>query len=148
MCGVIMVGHVVAALHCSYGCHVALLAMWPLYPGVRKDGGGKLVLTWTNMTVTTRRHRLDNVAHLPRHVRYSHAALVCHLDVVVHVCREGCARSIIHVVVVAVGGSGVAVGSVGVDDGGGGGNGTIVVCLLVVDDNKLSVGVCRRSLWV
>ena len=35
----------VAALHRLYGCHVALLATWPLYPGVRKDGGGKWVLT-------------------------------------------------------------------------------------------------------
>ena len=35
----------VAALHRSYGCHVALLATWPLYPGVRKDGGGKWVFT-------------------------------------------------------------------------------------------------------
>ena len=99
------------------------------------------------MTVTTRRHRLDDVAHLPRRLRYPQAALVCDLDVVVRVCCEGCARSIILVVMVAVGGSGEAAGSVGVDDGGGGGNGTIVVCLLVVD-NKSSVGVCRRSLWV
>ena len=98
--------------------------------------------------MTTRRHRLDDVAHLPRRLRYPHAARVRDLDVVVHVCREGCARSIILVVVVAVGGSGEAAGSVGVDDGGGGGNGTIVDCLLVVDDNKLSIGVCRRSLWV
>ena len=45
MCGVVVVGRVVAALHRSYGCHVALLATWPLYPGVRKDGGGKRVLT-------------------------------------------------------------------------------------------------------
>ena len=45
MCGVVVVGCVVAALHRSYGCHVALLATWPLYPGVRKDGGGKYPLT-------------------------------------------------------------------------------------------------------
>ena len=101
-----------------------------------------------NMTVTMRRHRLDDVAHLPCRLRYPCAALVRDLDVVVCVCREGCARLIILVVVVAVGGSGEVAGSVGVDDGGGGGNGTIVVCLLVVDDNKSSVGVCRRSLWV
>ena len=101
------------------------------------------------MTVTTHRHRLDDVAHLPRRLCYPQAALVCDLDVVVRVCREGCARSIILVVMVAVGGSGEAAGSVGVDDGGGGGgNGTIVVCLLVVDDNKSSVRVCRCSLWV
>ena len=89
-----------------------------------------------------------DVAHLPRRLRYPHAALVRDLDVDVRVCREGCARSIILVVVVAVGRSGEAAGSVGIDDGGGGGNGTIVVCLLVVDDNKSSVGVCRRSVWV
>ena len=93
-------------------------------------------------------HDGDDVAHLPRRLRYPHAALVRDLDVVVRVCCEGCAWSIILVVVVAVGGSGEAAGSVGVDDGGGGGNGTIVDCLLVVDDNKSSVGVCRRSLWV
>ena len=45
MCGVVVVGRVVATLHRSYGCHVALLATWPLYPGVRKDGGGKWVFT-------------------------------------------------------------------------------------------------------
>ena len=100
------------------------------------------------MTVTTHRHRLDDVAHLPCRLRYPHTALVCDLDVVVRVCHEGCARLIILVVVVAVGGSSEAVGSVGVDDGGGGGNGTIVVCLLVVDDNKSSIGVCQCSLWV
>ena len=89
-----------------------------------------------------------DVAHLPRRLHYPHTALVRDLDVVVHVCHEGCARSIILVAVVAVGGSSEAAGSVGIDDDGGGGNGTIVVCLLVVDDNKLSVTVCRRSLWV
>ena len=45
MCGVVVVGRVVATLHRSYGCHIALLVMWPLYPGVRKDGGGKWVFT-------------------------------------------------------------------------------------------------------
>ena len=38
-----------------------------------------------------------------------------------------------------------AVGTVGVD--GGGWEGSIVACLFIVDDNNLSVGVCRRSLW-
>ena len=90
----------------------------------------------------------DDVAHLPCRLRYPHAALIRDLDVVVHVCREGCVWSIILVVVVAVGGSGEVVGSVGIDDGGGGGNETIVVCWLVVDNNKSSVGVCRRLLWV
>ena len=48
---------------------------------------------------------------------------------------------------VAVGESGEAAGSVGVD-GGGGWNRRSVGCLLIVDDdNKSSVGVCRRSLW-
>ena len=45
MCGVVVVCRVVAALHRLYGCHVALLATWPLYLGVRKDGGGRWVLT-------------------------------------------------------------------------------------------------------
>ena len=49
-------------------------------------------------------------------------------------------------VVVAVGGMLRAAGTVGVD--GGGWEGRIVDCLFVVDDNKASVGVCRRSLWV
>ena len=80
------------------------------------------------MTVTTCCHHLDDVAHLPHRLRYPHTALVCDLDVVVRVCHEGCARSIILVAVVAVGGSGEAVGSVGIDDGGGGGNGTFVGC--------------------
>ena len=38
-----------------------------------------------------------------------------------------------------------AVGMVGVD--GGGWEGRIVACLFIVDDNKSSVGVCRRLLW-
>ena len=66
------------------------------------------------------------------------------VGVVVHVCHEGCGRL---VVVVAVGESGEAAGPVGVD-GGGGWNGTVVSCLLFVDDNKSSVGVCQRLLWV
>ena len=49
---------------------------------------------------------------------------------------------------VAVGESSEAAGPVGVN-GGGGWNGTSVGCLLIVDDNnKSSVGVCQRSLWV
>ena len=65
-------------------------------------------------------------------------------------CREDCGRL---VAVVAVGESGEAVlaraaGPVGVD-GGGGWNRRSVGCLLIVDDdNKSSVGVCRRSLWM
>ena len=51
------------------------------------------------------------------------------------------------VVVVAVGKSSEAAQPVGVD-GGGGWNGTVVSCLLIVDNNKLSVGVRRCSLWV
>ena len=48
--------------------------------------------------------------------------------------------------VVAVGEMLRAAGMVGVD--GGGWEGRIVDCLFIVDDNKLNVGVCRRSLWV
>ena len=47
----------------------------------------------------------------------------------------------------AVGESGEAVGLVGVN-GGGGWNGTVVSCLFIVEDNKSSVGVRQRSLWV
>ena len=32
----VVVCHVVTALDHLYGCHVAVLAMWPLYPGVRR----------------------------------------------------------------------------------------------------------------
>ena len=90
--------------------------------------------------VMTHRHRL----------RYPHGcagSVTWHwqaVGVVVRVCREGCGQL---VVVVAVGKSGEAAGPVGID-GGGGWNGTVVSCLLIVDDNKSSVGVCRRSLWV
>ena len=38
MCGVIVVCCVVAALHRSYGCHVTLLATWPLYPFIPLNG--------------------------------------------------------------------------------------------------------------
>ena len=48
--------------------------------------------------------------------------------------------------VVVVGEMVGAAGMVGVD--GGGWEGRIVDCLSIVDDNKLSVGFCRRSLWV
>ena len=48
--------------------------------------------------------------------------------------------------VVAVGEMVWAAGTVGVD--GGGWEGRFVGCLFIVDDNKSSVGVCRRSLWV
>ena len=69
------------------------------------------------------------------------AALVHDLGVVIHVCCEGCAWSIILVAVVAVGESSEAAGPVGVYDGGGW-NGRIVGCLLIVDDNKSSIRVC------
>ena len=69
------------------------------------------------------------------------AALICDLGVIICVCCEGCALSIILVVVVAVGESSEVAGQVGID-GGGGWNGTIVGCLFIVDDNKLSVRVC------
>ena len=86
--------------------------------------------------MTTRRHRLDDVAHLPCHLRYPHAALVHDLDVVVRVCHDGCARSIILVAVVAVGGSGEAAGSVVVDDGGGVGMEPLLfVCWLLTTTN-------------
>ena len=89
------------------------------------------------------------MAQLPRRLRYPYGCAVSvtwhwqAVGVVVRVCREGCGRL---VVVVAVGESGEVAGPVGVD--GGGWNGTVVGCLLFVDNNKLSVGVCQRSLWV
>ena len=99
----------------------------------------------------TCRHHLDDMAHLPRRLRYPHGRahsvtwLWQVVGVVVRVCLEGCGRL---VVVVAVGESGEAAGPVGVD-GGGGWNGTSVSCLLIVDnDNKSSVRVCQHSLWV
>ena len=97
-------------------------------------------------TVTMHHHCLDDVAHLPRRLRYPQGcagSVTWHwqaVGVVVCVCCEGCGQL---VVVVAVGESGEAVGPVGVD-GGGGWNGTVVSCLLIVDD----VGVRRCSLWV
>ena len=42
-----MVCRVVVTLHCSYGCHVALLARWPLYLGVRR-GWRRSVRTYLN----------------------------------------------------------------------------------------------------
>ena len=136
-----MVCHVVVTLHCSYGCHVALLARWPLYLGVRR-GWRRAAHTYLNV--------LD-VAHLPHclHYPHGHAGSVTWLwqvvGVVIHVCREGCGWL---VAVVAVGETGEAVGPVGVD-GGGGWNEMSVGGLLIVDDNnKSSVGVCRHLLWV
>ena len=88
--------------------------------------------------MTMRRHCLDDVAPLPRRLRYPHGcagSVTWHWEavgVVIRVCREGCGRL---VVVVAVGESGEVAGPVGVD-GGGGWNGKVVGCLLIVDDNK------------
>ena len=61
------------------------------------------------------------------------------------VCAVGVVGQSRLLAVVAVGGMLGAAGTVGVD--GGGWEGRIVDCLFVVDDNKSSVGVCRRSLW-
>ena len=77
--------------------------------------------------MTTRHHCLDDVAHLPRHLRYPHSCtgpvtwLWQAVGVVVRVCCEGYGRR----VVVAVGKSGEAAGPVGID-GGGGWNGKVV----------------------
>ena len=138
-----MVCHVVVALHHLYGCHVALLVTWPLYPGVRR-GWREAIGTYLN------EHNGDDVAQLPRRLRYPHGcagSMTWHwqaVGVVVRVCCEGCGRL---VVVVAVGKSSEVAGPVGID-GGGGWNGTVVSCLLIVDDNKLSIRVCQHSLWV
>ena len=88
--------------------------------------------------MTTRCHRLDDVAQLPHRLHHPRVVVV---RVVVHVCRGGCGQS-----VTAVGEMVGVAGTVGVD--GGGWEGRIVDCLFVVDDNKSSVGFCRRSLWV
>ena len=115
--GVVVVCRVVVALHRSYGCHVALLATWPLYPGVR-SGWGEAIGTYQNE---------HDVAQLPRRLRYPYGCAVSvtwhwqAVGIVVRVCREGCGRL---VVVVAVGESGEAAGLVGVD--GGGWNGMVV----------------------
>ena len=75
----------------------------------------------------TRRHRLDDVAHLPRRLRYPHGHtgsvtwLWQVVGVVVRVCHEGCGWL---VAVVAVGESGEVAGPV-VVDGGGGWNGRV-----------------------
>ena len=45
--GVVVVCRVVVVLHRSYGCHVALWATWPLYPGVRR-GWRKGIGTYVN----------------------------------------------------------------------------------------------------
>ena len=97
--------------------------------------------------MTTRRHRLDDVAQMPRRLHHPRVVAVV-VRVVVRVCRGRCVvggQSRL-LVVVAVGEMLGAAGTVGVD--GGGWEGRIVGCLFVVDDNKSSVGVCRRSLWV
>ena len=68
-----------------------------------------------NMTVMTRRHRLEDVAHLPRRLHYPHGSagsVTWHwqaVGVIVCVCHEGCGRL---VVMVAVGKSGEAAGLV------------------------------------
>ena len=111
-CGVVMVHCFVVTLHHSYGCHVALLARWPLYLGVRR-GWRRAACTYLNV--------LD-VAHLPHCLCYprSCAGSVTWLwqvvGVIVHVCCEGCGQL---VAVVAVGESSEAAGPVGIDGGGG-----------------------------
>ena len=92
--------------------------------------------------MTTRRHRLDDVAQLPRRLQHLRVVAVV-VRVVVRVCRGGCQSRLL--AVVAVGEMLGAAGTVGAD--GGGWEGRIVACLFIVDDNKSSVGVCRRSLW-
>ena len=67
------------------------------------------------------------------------------LSVLLSVCAVGVVGQSRLLAVVAVGGMLGAAGTVGVDRGGL--EGRIVDCLFVVDDNKLSVGVCRCSLW-
>ena len=116
----IMVCCVVATLHHSYGCHIALLAMWPLYPCVRRGWRTKVGTYLNEHTVT-----MWHICHI---ISAIHMAVLVHdLGVVVCVCCEGCAQSIILVVVVvAVGESSEVAGPVGIDDGGGGWNGTIV----------------------
>ena len=88
----------------------------------------------------TRRHRLDDVARLPRRLHHPRVVAVV-VRVVVRVCRGGCQSRQLAVVAV-----GKMLGAAGVD--GGGWEGRFVGCLFIVDDNKSSVGVCRRSLWV
>ena len=69
------------------------------------------------------------------------------LSVLLSVCAVGVVGGQSRLLaVVAVGEMLGAAGMVGVD--GGGWEGRIVGCLFIVDDNKSSVGVCRRSLWV
>ena len=69
------------------------------------------------------------------------------LSVLLSVCAVGIVGGQSQLLaVVAIGEMLGAAGTVGVD--GGGWEGRIVGCLFIVDDNKLSVGVCRCSLWV
>ena len=84
----------------------------------------------------------DNAAQLPCHLHHP-----CVVAVVVHVvvCVGVVGSQSRLLAVVAVGEMLGVVGTVGVD--GGGWEGRIVDCLFIVDDNKLSVGVCQRSLW-
>ena len=73
-----------------------------------------------------------------------HVVSTIHAMFLLSVCAVGGQSQLL--VVVAIGEMVGAAGTVGVD--GGGWEGRIVDCLFVVDDNKSSVGFCRRSLWV
>ena len=58
-----MMCRVVVVLHRSYGCHVALLAMWPLYPGVKR-GWREAIGSYLNK---------HDVAQLPCRLCYPHS---------------------------------------------------------------------------
>ena len=81
---------------------------------------------------------------MPRRLHHPRVVAVV---VLLSVCAVGVVGSQSRLLaVVAVGEMLGVAGMVGVD--GGGWEGRIVGCLFVVGDNKSSVGVCRRSLWV
>ena len=90
-----------------------------------------------------RHHRLDDVAWLPCRLHHPRVVAVV-VRVVVRGCRGGCQSR--QLAMVAVGEMLKVAGMVGVN--GGGWEGRFVGCLFIVDDNKSSVRVCRRSLWV